>query len=301
MPIVSLITGMHNAGNYLARTVASVLGQSFTEFEYILADDGSTDNCLELLEAVRDPRLRIMELGKVGRSQALNAALAEAKGEFAAILDADDLCLPDRLERQLALFRADPDLTVVGSSCWFIDEDDRASDVYWVPASHACILWQMLFQNPFVHSSAMFRLSAVRALGLAYEADLEPSEDYAFLTTLAWHGKAANDERPLVHYRMHERQLSHTRQQLQMDNAASIHRRNLAWLDRTAQPPERARDWLWGLPVPAAPCHAALLRFYLGLLDKLEGRPHVRAGDLAFLRVHLERDLRAALAAGGGA
>ena len=77
---------------------------------------------------------------------------------------------------------------------------------------------------------------------VAYETALEPSEDYAFLTALAWSGKAANDERPLVRYRVHERQLSQTRQRVQQDNAARIHRRNLAWLGWAGEPPAHARD-----------------------------------------------------------
>jgi len=293
MPLVSVITGVHNAGDYLARTVASILRQTCADFEYLVADDGSTDGCLDFLRTLGDPRLRVLKLGKVGRSQALNAALAEAKGEFAAILDADDLALPDRLERQTALMRADPELTVAGSSCLFMDEQDRSTDVYYVPAGHSCILWQLLFHNPFVHSSAMFRLDAVRSLGLAYEPDLEPSEDYEFLARLALAGKAANDERPVVRYRMHQRQLSQTRQQLQLDNAERIHRRNLGRLGCGEAPPERARDWLWGLPVTPKPEHAPLLEYYLRMLGAVEGRPHVRLQDLAFLRASLERDLRA--------
>lgn len=287
MPTVSVITGVHNARQYLLSTVQSVLAQSFGDFEHIVADDGSTDGGLDTLRGLGDKRLRLLELGKVGRSQALNAALAEARGEFIAILDADDLCLGDRLERQVALFRADPELTVAGSACWLMDEAGVDQDIFRVPQGHACILWQSLYHNTFVHSSAMFRLSAVRALGLAYEPDLEPAEDYAFLASLAWHGKAANDERPLVRYRVHPRQLSSTRQQLQHDNAERIHRRNLARLGWTAAAPEHARAWIWGLPTAPEPGHLPLLEHYLKLLGLVERRPHVRVGDLAFLRERL--------------
>lgn len=296
-PRVSVIIGAHNAAPFLGRTLASALGQTFRDFELLVADDGSTDATPEILAACADPRLRVLSPGKIGRSRALNLALAEARGEFAAVLDADDIALPDRLERQVALFDADPDLTVAGSSCWFVDEADRTTGFYAVPESHACILWLMLFHNPFVHSASMFRLHAARALRLEYDTALEPSEDYGFLTTLAWHGKAANDERPLVRYRVHERQLSQTRQRVQLENALRVHRANLARLGHLDGPPELAREYLWGLPVPAQPGHAPLLRFYLELLAQVEARPHVRPGELAFLRAHLENDLAAALAA----
>jgi|GEM_PF-2059797 len=287
MPLVSVITGMHDAGPFIGRTIASVLRQDFADFELIVADDGSTDAGPDLVRAVRDARVRLLPLGKVGRSAALNIALGEARGELAAILDADDLCEPDRLMRQAAAFAADPALTVAGSTCRFIDAEDRPRDVFRVPLGHACILWQSLFHNTFVHSASMFRLSAAR--GLAYETALEPSEDYAFLTALAWSGKAANDERPLVRYRVHERQLSQTRQRVQQDNAARIHRRNLARLGWAGEPPAHARDWLWGLPVTPQPEHAELLDFYLTLLGRLETRPHVQPGDLTILRRELER------------
>lgn len=295
MPTVSVITGVHNARPYLLGTVRSVLAQSFGDFEYLIADDGSTDGGLDQLRDLGDGRLRLLEPGKVGRSQALNLALAEARGEFAAILDADDLCRPDRLMRQVALFRADPELTVAGSACWLMDEAEATLDVFGVPLEHACIAWQLLFHNAFVHSSAMFRLSAVRGLGLAYQTGLEPAEDYAFLAALAWHGKAANDERPLVRYRVHQRQLSQTRHQIQMDNAARIRGDNLARLGWTGPSPEHARDWFWGLPVEPRAEHLPLLEHYLELLGMLLLRPHVHAGSLAPLREDLLRSRERAL------
>lgn len=288
-PLVTVITGAHNAEAYLPRTVESVLRQSFTNFEYIVVDDGSTDGGPEYLRGLGDPRLRLFQPGKIGRSASLNLALAEARGEFVAVLDADDLCRADRLELQAARMLAEPELMVLGSACRLVDEDDRPFDHFANPLNHACILWQLLFHNGFVHSSAMYRLEAVRRLGLAYETDLEPAEDYAFLASLAWHGRAANDERPLVDYRVHQAQLSQARAQIQQDRAWRIVRRHLARAGFAGEPPAHARDWFWGLPVEPRAEHGPLLDFYLSLLDMVERKLPAEDRALDGLRTSLAR------------
>ncbi len=122
---VSVIMPVYNGERYLEAAVESILNQTFSDFEFIITDDGSTDTSLALLRryANRDPRIRLISRPNTGYVKALIEAVPLAKGKYIARMDADDISLPERFERQVRFLEQNPDYAVVGSKVLLIDSD----------------------------------------------------------------------------------------------------------------------------------------------------------------------------------
>jgi len=125
MPEISVIIPSYNHAAYIGHAVESVFAQSHTDFELIVVDDGSTDNSLDILSGFSDPRLRVLTQPNQGAHAAINRGLREATGAYLAILNSDDLYHPLRLEKTLAVFKADRQVGLVGSYIDIIDQDGK--------------------------------------------------------------------------------------------------------------------------------------------------------------------------------
>lgn len=160
-PLVSVITSVFNGERYADRAVPSILGQTFCDFEYIIVDDGSTDSTAELLQkfAAEDKRVRVLSAGRLGRSKALNYAVENAKGEYIANQDFDDISYPTRLEKQVLLLNANPMVGVVGSYFIQIDEGTRRSILH-PPTHHQDIVRTLAKSITICHTLATFRKAA---------------------------------------------------------------------------------------------------------------------------------------------
>ena len=180
-PLVTVIMGVHNGLPYVAQAVESVLAQDFGDFEFLAIDDGSSDGSRGVLEeaAARDERVRVRVNGEnIGLTRSLNWALAEARGELIARMDADDICLPQRLGRQVEVFKADPELAVLGSAIIIIDEAGRELRVDPQPREHEVIRRKLLFENAFIHPTVMFRKAVMDEHGLAYDEAMRYGQDF---------------------------------------------------------------------------------------------------------------------------
>jgi hypothetical protein len=135
MPAVSVVTVFHRDSPFLRPAIASILGQTFRDFEYVLVDNGTGMAPEALGPMGADPRLRWVRLPRnEGIPAGHNAGIAAAKGEFVALLDYDDLALPERLEKQVAALRADPGMGLVSALAEVIDEQDRTTGrVFCIP------------------------------------------------------------------------------------------------------------------------------------------------------------------------
>ncbi len=213
-PAVSVVIPCYNAARYLESALASVQAQTFTDFEIIVVNDGSTDHSLALLEkiAAREPRLRILSRPNTGIVGALNDGLAAARGEFIARMDADDLCLPERFAKQVAYLRAHPDCVCVGSYFNYID--DRSARVKWNPreTDHEKIVANLLAGDggSLIHPAIMMRRDAVARAG-GYRVEAQWVEDLDLYLRLAQIGRLTNLPEFLLDYRYHSQSVNFTR------------------------------------------------------------------------------------------
>ena len=117
MPLVSVIMPVYNGEKWLAEAIESILAQTFSDFEFLIVDDGSGDRSAEIIRSyeLSDERIRFIQLeSNVGKAVAKNHAMKEAKGEYFTFMDCDDLCAPERLEKQVSAMRANPEIGVLG-------------------------------------------------------------------------------------------------------------------------------------------------------------------------------------------
>ncbi len=218
MPAVTVLMAVYNAMPYLPATLDSVLNQTFTDFEFLIINDGSTDRSPEVLRsyAARDSRIRLIERENRGFVPSLNQGLELARGEFLARIDADDLCTPTRLADQVEHLRAHPDCVLVGGFVQLIDHKDRPLRTLRLPIDHADIDRHHLAGHTSIpHPVATFRLAAAKALG-GYNPRYESAEDLDLWLRLAEVGTLHNIPRVLVRYRQHDNSMSSTRAAAQL-------------------------------------------------------------------------------------
>lgn len=202
----------------LETAIESVLAQTFGNFEFLIADDGSRSRdtlaCLDRA-ASRDARVRIEQIstwisassGASGVTRALNIGLGLARGEFIARQDADDWSEPGRLARQMEFFARRPETVLCGSAAWRHRQDGSRLWLARMPCSHDEIEEALEQGNPFFHGSVVFRKSAAVRIG-GYRPEFSCSQDYDFFWRLAETGEAANLGDALYHYRHHAESVS---------------------------------------------------------------------------------------------
>jgi glycosyltransferase EpsE len=161
-PRVSVVTTVYNGEPYVDRAIPSILGQTFTDFEWVLVNDGSTDRTEQILSdlARRDSRVRVFSPGRLGISAAANYGVSQARAEYIARQDFDDRSYPDRLRQQVAALDADPKLGVVGCHYVLVDENRNERYVRMPPTEHAAIVTSMAKGIPFANTLVAFRRQA---------------------------------------------------------------------------------------------------------------------------------------------
>lgn len=202
-PLVTVLLPVFNGERHLAAAIRSILDQTYTAFELIVLDDGSTDASAAIAESVGDPRIRVVRLSpQVGLSRALNEGLSMARGPLVARQDADDLSEPRRLERQVAALEARPDLALIGCQAWLIDSDGRIIGTVDRCLEPLTVRWYGLLDNPFIHTAVMFRAAIIRDELGGYDAAFDPySQDFSLWSRLLDRHPAANLKERLVRYR----------------------------------------------------------------------------------------------------
>jgi glycosyltransferase involved in cell wall biosynthesis len=209
-PTVSVLMSVYNGERYLAEAVESILNQTFTDFEFVIINDGSIDGTAEILHSYQDPRIRIIEQSNIGLTRSLNRGIALAHGGYIARMDDDDLSLPERLERQVAFLDAHSEVGVVGTTCRIVDELNNREWEQPVPLADEQLRRHLVRGNPFVHSSVMMRASAVRAVD-GYNEAYPYSQDFELWVRMASHTRLANLSEVLVVRRYHWGTVSTTR------------------------------------------------------------------------------------------
>jgi glycosyltransferase involved in cell wall biosynthesis len=201
--LVSVAMPAYNAAATIAAAIDSVLAQSFPDFELIVVDDGSTDATAGIVRAYADPRVHLLQQPTKGDSAARNRAIAEARGELLAFLDADDLWQPDKLALQVAQLRARPEVGLSYTAQTIIDGQGRAIDSYGVkPAYRGRCLDALLRSNGLGLSTVLARTALVRALG-GFDETLAHCEDWDLWIRIAERAELDYVDQPLTRYRFH--------------------------------------------------------------------------------------------------
>lgn len=205
-PLVSVLMPVFNGEKYLGEAINSILSQSYTNFEFLILDDGSTDKSVSIVKSYTDRRIKhIIAPQNCGIEKTLNKGLQLAQGEYIARMDCDDISYPRRLERQVSFMESNQDIGVLGAAMRIKKYPFQSTVRRW-PATDDEIKVHLLFQNPLSHPVIMMRKTMVA--GFLYPEDCKYAEDYRLWTILAHHAKFANLPDVLLQYRTHENQIT---------------------------------------------------------------------------------------------
>ena len=207
----SVLMSVYNGQRYLGTAIDSILAQTFQEFEFIIVDDGSTDNTESLIRAYSDSRIRLISKPNTGLADSLNVGLEAAKGTWIARIDADDISEPQRLERQLQRFRTSPELVLLGSNCVIIDQHGSTMWHPEYPTDHMNLVKQWTRGgSAFPHASATFRRDYAVECG-GYNPRYVTGQDLDLWLNLAQIGTVGSLAEPLMRLRKHDDNItSHT-------------------------------------------------------------------------------------------
>ena len=216
-PLVSIIMPVYNTGKYLPGAIESILNQAYENFEFLIFDDGSSDNSREVIEtyAAMDSRIKAFYSDdNKGHVHHLNQGIKDSKGEYIARMDSDDISLANRLLTQVDYLNANPSIAVLGSATIQIDSFGKEKHTSKMSGSSAMTRWVSFFTNPLAHPTVMFRKGIFQEIGY-YDKNMVPSEDYDLWLRILRKYEIANIQEPLLKYRIHGDSISVRRSEVQ--------------------------------------------------------------------------------------
>ncbi len=235
-PLVTVFTTFTHDVAWLDETIASVLAQTFGDFEYLIVNDGDARVSRELEARYRDPRIRVIDHPPATVTEKRQFGLEQARGEYLAIIDADDVCEPSRLASQVSFLEAHPGYAVVASSVTLIDEQSRVIAVRNYPVTDAEIRRSLPYLNCIAQPAVMARRRVLLEAG-GYTARF-PVEDYDLWFRVARRAKLHNLPEPLVRYRIHEKASKSTKLKQTIRDSIEVKLRAA-----------RSYGWGWSLPL----------------------------------------------------
>ena len=258
-PLISVLMSVYNCEKYLAAAVDSILAQTFTDFEFLIVNDGSTDQSLPLLTgyAARDARVRLVSRPNTGITRALNEMVGLARGRYLARMDSDDIAVPERFAKQVAYLDAHPECVIVGSRVMLMDPYGSPVAPSGHKLTHEEIDHELLTQSGWalVHPSVMMRRSAVERIG-GYDERWKHCEDHDLFLRLAEVGRVANLPDVLLWYRRHYASINYNQAAHQASQKEALLREAHArrglempsgWkYEPWAPPPVPEQSKLWG-------------------------------------------------------
>lgn len=207
-PAITVLMPAYNSAPYIGAAVASILEQTFQDFEFLIIDDGSTDATAALVEAVPDRRITLVRNPKnLGVVATLNRGIELARGRYIARMDADDFSFPRRFEWQFQLMEQSPQ--VVACSGWSVDVCPGACNKHnFREADHETLLGRMFVEPPLSHPSSFIRTSTLRDTGIRYDERYTHCEDYRLWFDLSKVGRLSNVQKMVLRYRVLETSIS---------------------------------------------------------------------------------------------
>jgi glycosyltransferase involved in cell wall biosynthesis len=234
-PLVSVILPVYNGGPYLEEAIQCILTQTYKNVELIIINDGSTDNSVQIIDKFsNDARIRVFNQTNQGLAATLNRGIGLSKGAYIARQDQDDISDPARLEKQVSFMETHPDYGMVGTWASIMVNNTLTTRSHKHPSEPGILTLDLLFDNPFVHSSMMIRKTAFDEVG-GYSTDKsrQPPEDYELWSRIVRKYKVANIPEILVVYREVEKSMSRTGPNPFLDHVNQISQENLSWIAGT--------------------------------------------------------------------
>ncbi|UKN01563.1 glycosyltransferase [Paracrocinitomix mangrovi] len=205
-PLISVVLPFYNAEKYLKDSIQSILSQTYTHFELLLLNDGSTDKSVEIINQFNDSRIKLHDRKENRRLiYTLNEGLNLCNGDFVARMDADDIADSTRFEKQVNFLLDNPDYVAVGSNYLLFGAKKGESNLR---LSDEMIKLSLFFENPMAHPTVMFRNDVIQKDKIRYRKELLHIEDWGFWYDLSKKGKLANLKEPLLNYRMEGQNIS---------------------------------------------------------------------------------------------
>lgn len=212
-PRVSVIMAVHNGERYLREAISSILGQTFTDFEFIIIDDGSSDQSPEIILSFNDPRIIFLRNERnLGLTISLNRGLDVARGDYIARMDSDDISLPERLAKQVAFMDAHPQ--VGACSTWALDINEAGQIIGERNTLVGEQLDNFYWRTSLIHPAAMIRFAGRD--DLRYDQNIRYSQDYDFWLRIRSQSKLENLPEHLLLYRVHQQSITATRSEKQI-------------------------------------------------------------------------------------
>lgn len=216
-PLVSVIMPCYNADKFILEAINSILNQTFSDFEFIIIDDGSTDNTVDIIKSCNDTRvITILHPRNKGNYACRNEGCKLANGKYISVMDADDIAIDTRLERQFSLLEKNPSIQAVGTFFRSI-----CGEIHVKPTGYEFIKMSLLLNNQFLHPSLMIRKDVLKVVGY-YDEKYYYSSDYDLVCKIVLQGKIINLPKVLMKYRWHDKQISSTQSQQQTEYANQI-------------------------------------------------------------------------------
>ena len=223
---VSVLMSVYNGDRYLREAIDSILNQTLENFEFIIIDDGSTDASNQIIKSYRDPRLKMVKNEEnIGLTKSLNIGIGLCCGEYIARMDADDISLPEKLEKQIEFMDNNPEIGIMGTKA---AEINYRGEIILNKTAHntsdKAIKVQLMFGTCFLHPSVMIRRRMLERTGLCYDENFSTSQDYFLWWQLSSHTKFFNLSDVLLHCRKHSNRLSNYAIDDQNSNASRVRR-----------------------------------------------------------------------------
>jgi len=229
IPTVSVVLSVRNGGKDLPKALETILNQSFSDFELIAINNGSIDGTRAFLDGIADPRVRVYHQEDQGLAAALNRGISLARGRYIARQDHDDWALPTRIAQQVAFLDAHPDHALVGTRAEIWVGDTPSGRFHDHQTEDDILRFDLLSNNPFVHSSVMMRKAALDHVGgYATDPARHPPEDYELWSRIARHYRVANLGERLTVYREVPSSMSRAGAQPFLERLVTISSENLA-------------------------------------------------------------------------
>lgn len=225
-PLVSVLMPCYNVEKYVEESMNSILNQTYTNLQIVAINDCSTDNTGRILNklAEQDSRILVVENQEnLKLIKTLNKGIALCDGEFIARMDADDISLPTRIEKEVEFLQQYTDHDIVSTLFWaFRSEKPNKRYLHHSPLRDKELRAYMLFKSGICHPAVMIRKRVFTELGLKFEPEYLHVEDYALWSEAIYKTKIANINEPLLRYRVHESQVSAIHEELQTENKKKV-------------------------------------------------------------------------------